>query len=123
MTELQIKQKLFLNETVAHFNLTNRSYDEKSYLCLYAGIGCAIGRKIDDKQLCAEFDSLCDNQIDSSVNNNTVFFKLPKELQELGQDFLYTIQKLHDDAGNWSINGISEYGLMNYNSIVDKYLS
>ena len=53
MKSKEDKLKL-LKETVAHFNLGNRStnspIENMAERCLYSGKGCAIGRLIEDKE-------------------------------------------------------------------------
>ncbi len=59
MTELQTKQLALLEDTVKFFNSKNRAYDALTEKCYYShpidGRGCAIGRLIEDKELCKEF--------------------------------------------------------------------
>ena len=100
----------FLNETKNHFNLTNRAV-LPGRGCRYhipeTGIGCAIGRKIEDKTLCVTLDS-CSMNI--GVSSGAVFSKLPSDLQKLGQRFLGQVQILHDDEDHWTETGLSEKG-------------
>jgi hypothetical protein len=102
--EKKLKQKRLemLEDTCKHYNSLNRSQEQVAGLpkaCKYFPVsdkteGCAIGRLIKDKELCKEFD----NTIGSSVNSNYIFKKLPTELQDLGQDFLRDVQRLHDNV-------------------------
>ena len=118
--ELTQKRRAVLDDTIAHFNLKNRSviYATKSFggRCKYFSVagggegeirGCAIGRLIQDKGLCRRLD---DETPTTSVSNPVVFEQLPPELQELGQDFLSRLQNLHDIEGNWDEKGLSEEG-------------
>ena len=107
MTKLQTKRLELLNETAGHFHLGNRSQKLDGGACLYAGVGCAIGRKIEDKALCARLDLL----EDSSVKNDRLFKSLPTDLQELGQEFIASIQSLHDSVLNWDGKGLSAVGI------------
>lgn len=106
---LRQKRRNLLNETKNHFNLGNRS--QSGGKCKYAGVGCAIGRKIKNKRLCAILDGKSDSGI------ATVFSKIPKSLRELGIDFLGMVQELHDDEKNWTATGLSEIGKENVNEI------
>lgn len=123
MTELQTKQIDFLNETTAHYTLKNRGYNGDH--CEYSPIigiseGCAIGRKIADKKLCSDLDS---GKFDCcfGVSSNSVFAVIPKELQELGQDFLAEIQSLHDDVRYWDETGLNEVGKNKVQSIKKEF--
>lgn len=88
----------FLNAAINHYNFNNRN-------CAYSK-GCVIGRYLPN-DLAIKLDSM---DYDSSVGNNEVFNQLPKELQNLGQDFLERMQFLHDDPENWENWGLSENG-------------
>lgn len=116
MTELQQKQLAFLEETVAFYNLNNRCVS-LSGMCRYhidGKDGCAIGRKIKDKDICHNLDSF---EGDTGVDEVEIFEQLPPELKELGQNFLYRIQVLHDTKDNWRSDGISDSGLERVKSI------
>lgn len=116
---LKEKRLAFLNDTVAFYNSNNRSV--KHGHCLYHnpddGNSCAIGMRIEDKRLCAKFDSLTD----SGVSEEFVFNLLPSDLKLLGQEFLYNIQKLHDCSSNWEDEGLSEYGKVEVIKIISRF--
>jgi hypothetical protein len=104
----------FLNETINFFNSTNRSFKNKGcHYYLEGKDGCAIGRKITDKDLCRELDKM----LDSSVSNIEVFESLPMELKILGMTFLKKVQLLHDIGTHWDEHGISESGKQYVNEI------
>lgn len=112
MTPEEVKQKrrAVLDDTVNHFNSKNRSVSDpgagKMKVCLYSGVGCAIGRLIEDKDLCARLDT----HPQASVGRDEIFCQLPQELQELGKEFLNKLQRLHDDSTNWQEDGPSPMG-------------
>ncbi len=86
-------------------NATNRSIRNTS--CAYSGeIGCAVGRLIEDKDLCARLDGL----EYSGVFLTPVFNQLPENIKELGKEFLDDLQKLHDRSCNWTVYGLSDWG-------------
>ena len=123
--EIKKKRKALLDETAAHFNLNNRSTEFPTIIyqrCIYSGVGCAIGRKIEDKELCKKLD-----QSDpfmskgSAVSNDYIFNQLPDHLRELGQDFLVDLQRLHDFAENWNENGLSGQGKHVYELILKQH--
>jgi hypothetical protein len=121
--ELKKAQKAYLDETIAHFNLNNRA--TTGHRCVYSSTttseGCAIGRKIADKSICALLDSDISVSAGSGVSNPKVFQKLPKELKDLGAAFLTSIQQLHDHECNWGSKGLSEVGGMEVAAIRMRY--
>jgi len=107
MNDLQTKQLQILNSTIAHYNSSNRSVTEAK--CQYAPIegvstGCAVGRLIQDKELCKELDK----GIVTGISE--VFNKVPDEVKELGLPFLQHLQRLHDNGDNWTLLGLSTEG-------------
>ena len=50
-----------------------------------------------------------------------VFDSLPTWMQDLGQDFLYDVQRLHDLKNYWSDKGLSSDGLKFVEIIKQKY--
>ena len=101
METLQQKQLQFLNDTVNHFNINNRGANKFTNRCSYKD-GCAIGRHL-TPELCDKFDK-------NGSALFALFDQLPKNLQELGKDFLREIQILHDNEYNWNQTGLSKIG-------------
>lgn len=121
MSELKRKQLAFLNETIEHFNSSNRCVDPSGFGCRYEPIegkseGCAIGRKIP-----LELAKKLDTYTVSSVYQQDVFDQLPSELQSLGRPFLKDIQTLHDNSAWWVMTGISEEGQQRVTEIKKAY--
>lgn len=112
MTDQELKEKrlAFLNETVAYYNSQNRGLT-KHGACSYVA-GCAIGRHC-SPELCEQLDG----KVDGSVSYFGVFELLPDRLQELGQQFLISMQILHDFEHNWDKSGLSEQGHNSVNEI------
>lgn len=110
------KQRAFLDETIAFYNSTNRGTSEGGGCKYYVEgkEGCAIGRKIADKELCKKLDK---SKNGSGIGLEWVFCQLPTDLQELGQDFLKAVQLLHDDSNNWNETGLSGVGTHKANLI------
>jgi hypothetical protein len=109
MTELQQKQLAFLEETVAFYNLGNRCVQGDGVTCRYhidGKDGCAIGRRIADKELCKHLDKF----ENTGVLERRVYDLLPESLKELGQSFLSKVQQLHDTSFYWTKTGISATG-------------
>lgn len=104
MKTLQQKQLEFLNDTVNHFNSTNRGITPETLGCSYEH-GCAIGRHL-DKKLAMKLDG-CGS---GYVSEPEVFNELPEELKELGPHFLARVQSLHDSELNWTEKGLSKHG-------------
>jgi len=116
------EQEEMLNDTINHFNSSNRSKVEGKTGCTYLPAhsnsqGCAIGRLIEDKALCKEFDSFGV----SGVGNEKVFEKLPLELKYLGQNFLNRVQQLHDWGHFWSEGGLNDRGLREVENIKNNF--
>lgn len=112
LTDLQKKQLAFLEETASFYTLKNRCVTENGLFCKYfleGKPGCAIGRHIEDKELCQKFDKQVfgDSFYVSEIH---IFSRLPTHLQELGEHFLLEVQKLHDISRNWTNEGPSEEG-------------
>ena len=117
METLKEMQLNVLNETIAIYNIKNRSVENSG--CKYylnSNTGCAIGRLIEDKELCKKLDGLDD---DSSVR--TVFNFFPKKIRELNINFLEQLQNLHDNTNNWDDNGISKIGKQEVEDIKVKF--
>lgn len=108
MTSVQKKQLKVLNETIEAYNVNTRCTNEEGDCKYYVEgkQGCAIGRLIEDVELKKKLDSGGFTMVD----NDCVFIQLPKEIQELGQDFLTRLQCLHDNKENWGEQGLSENG-------------
>ncbi len=112
MTELQVRQKAFLDETVAHFNINNRATENEwscEYKHKYNG-GCAIGRKVS-----AELADKLSGPV------GLCFKLLPMDLQELTQQFLAQVQRLHDRSVFWNENGLSEEGKLRYADVCKEF--
>lgn len=110
MTELQVKQLAFLNDEIGHFNSTNRSVRHDG-MCTYSGVGCALGRHIQDKDLCARLDAGIKHEDAVGVGNDEVFALMPDNLKELGQSFLSDAQSLHDCDSCWNETGLTVDGV------------
>jgi hypothetical protein len=88
-------------------NTQNRAINE-DLSCIYSGeIGCGVGRLIEDKDLCAKLDNLGSG---AGVCLDSVFRQLPENVQELNQEFLMDLQKLHDYGHHWNYDGLSDAG-------------
>ena len=115
MKTIQERRLEILNWEKDNRNINTRSVGADG--CAYAGpIGCAVGRLIDDKKLCAELDA----RIDSSVAAKSLFNSLPNEVQDLGQVFLTDLQRLHDEIRFWNEKGLSSEGLIRYDDILGR---
>lgn len=80
--------------------------------CLYRASGgrkCFIGQDIPDEVYKASFEQMSISQV---IN------MLPVDIQELGDLFLHRCQQLHDNYVNWTDEGLSDMGRLDYNDIV-----
>jgi hypothetical protein len=97
-----------LDLVINTFNSNNRAVDI-SGVCRYLMTKdceirkCAVGILIPDELLTPEWGDII-----GSVD--MIFTKLPKEVQDLGSDFLAYIQSLHDSDSNWDEKGLSYTG-------------
>jgi hypothetical protein len=76
--------------------------------------GCAIGRHL-TPELQEELDERGGY---SGVSNPDIFPRLPDNLKELGQNFLYNCQSLHDCDDYWEENSLNEAGKEAVNHII-----
>ncbi len=109
MKTIKQKQLRILNETINNFNSTNRCVTENGSCNYYleGKQGCAIGRLIEDKELCKKLDKLDYG----GVSYHNVFDLLPDELKELTKGFLSDLQNLHDESECWNETGLTNRGL------------
>lgn len=100
MLSLKQRQLSVLEETVATYNLGNRSVSTDDTACTYFGgnsgnpetsPGCAVERLI-PAELAKHLDKEYTSQLSSSVED--VFDELPNTVKELGNDFLSALQVL-----------------------------
>jgi hypothetical protein len=115
MTKLQLEQLAFLVETATHFNINNRGHDKINGGCSYL-LGCAIGRKIEDKDLCRTLDTMTVQGRSFSA----VFEKMPPFFQSLGIGAVRATQHLHDEIDNWDENGLSPRGLAFFEGLLNR---
>lgn len=103
-------QTQLLRETIQSLNLYNRAVNQDTGNCHYSptdySCGCAIGRRVPNKDLCQQFDQTNP----PGVRNPLIFGNLPSNLQALGVAFLEAIQGLHDSSINWEPTGLSPQG-------------
>lgn len=108
-------KKEFLEDTIAYYSEDVNRRCIKGTKCLYSPLnadkkgiskGCAIGRHLDE-----ELQLTLDDADYTAVDGDEVFDSLPTWMQDLGQDFLYDVQRLHDLKNYWSDKGLSSDGL------------
>ncbi len=124
MITIKEKQLKTLNDTIKAFNIGNLCITEKG-MCRYyieGKQGCAVGRLIEDKELCKKLDLKGNTGFtNTGITNTEIFNQLPDELKELTQDFLYHLQKLHDFTEFWNIDGLNKLGLEEVEIIKTKF--
>lgn len=109
-------RKQVLEDTIDYYSedVNRRCKKSNSSQCYYSpktigkeGIseGCAVGRLLSDK-LKEEID---ENYPDGQSVSG-IFNELPSEIQSLGEDFLMSLQRLHDTNRFWTEKGLSELG-------------
>lgn len=108
-----------LEQTVAYYSedVNRRCIDTKTNTCFYSGNtagkkgisdGCAVGRLLPE-ELREELDTLFEDTGGAS-SVTEAFHLLPVEIKELGEDFLYLLQKLHDADAFWYEGGLTKEG-------------
>lgn len=104
------RMQVFLEETVKHYNLGNRSLwnDVCAYVPEDCGKseGCAIGRKLPKsyrkKLMSDQFSKYNHASIVELFDN----MGIPKYFKGMPIDFLTFVQILHDDEREWGENGL-----------------
>lgn len=118
---LEQKRLSFLEDGLNYFNSNTRCVNNGG-TCVYSPIegkskGCFIGRAVQlEKAL--ELERLFSSM---GVNVDKVFNILPKEMRDLGKDFLTACQSLHDTEYYWNELGLSEYGTEKVENIKQVY--
>jgi len=118
MKTIQERRLEILNWEKDNRNFNNRSVSDESGLCVYSGpIGCGVGRLIEDKDLCYNLDKSPFSAVPC------IFSFLPKDVRELGEDFLCSVQLFHDRKANWNENGLTSIGMKTYDCLKKTYCS
>ena len=115
------RRRVFLEDTVAHFNCLNRSDNDRG--CFYQPshrntAGCAIGRHL-PISLAKELDSFHGSK---SASRSWIFDRLPFWMQEMDRYFLQDVQMLHDHRSCWNQNGLSVAGNSKVESIYFQWI-
>lgn len=105
MIQPKNKQQAFnmLQDTINYYYNKPEKICARKGLCLYTPIkeiehltaGCAIGRYL-PKELTLSLD-----EFESSVNSDEIFLNLPEWMQDMGKDFLGSLQDLHDRSADF----------------------
>lgn len=115
---IKARRRAFLNKTIKYYNSTNRGIDTRTNHCTYRN-GCAIGRFLKEDH-CIELDRLrwgiSEVLADKDYNK-----MIPVKIKNLGSKFLREIQILHDTNQNWNETGLTEYGEINVEEIMDNF--
>lgn len=110
----------FLQDTITYYTTdVNRRAVEKDD---YGFVNCSY--KTTDGRKCAIGRHLLDNNISlegKSVTSEIVQSLLPEEIKLLGIDFLWAIQRLHDENAFWNEFGLSKEGQLELNDIKFKF--
>lgn len=122
MKSLEQRRLDFLEEMVSFYGEdTSRRSIHRNGDCLYwdkaTGNKCSIGRYIPEYKYNGEIEN-------EPVKDACVFELLPKEIQELGKNFLTEIQRFHDDelGIRWNDKGLTESGKYRIEIIKEKIL-
>jgi len=88
--------------------------------------GCAIGRHLSPyhQKLADSKDNSTWSQVIKGLpyeESLPLINKVPKKLAFLGDDFLFSIQRLHDENLNWNSEGLSQLGLCKVEQMVEHH--
>lgn len=127
-TQLKKARLAFLKDTVDFYSADpegRRSMDKEGETCRYrsnlkkdAPRRCAIGRWIPDENYVRTMDSGDDTSFPDVVEQFPNM--LPENIRALGDDFLWNVQRLHDEPFNWDEDGLTKCGLEEVIYIKDK---
>lgn len=116
MESIQTKRAVVLQDTVQYYSKDPDGrrcivddmcrYSPKTLGKEATSEGCAIGRLL-PPELREELDI---NYYNKTVRYTSLFWELPQEVQDLGQDFLTMLQNLHDVDIYWDSEGLTEKG-------------
>lgn len=103
IADMQERRKAFLDDVASFYTSENRATSGPH--CLYqttkTSPGCAIGR-------CLPINGRPNK---GTVNDPDVYKIIPAWMKEMdGEDFLASIQRLHDNPANWDSRGLTEKG-------------
>lgn len=122
MKTIESRREEILIDTIDHFQKFERCINKKGVVA-YSGdslfldtIGCAIGRLLPDT-----LSKLIDRNY-GEVGLQKIWFLIPEEIQELGQEFLIELSCLHDNDKWWFNGKLSEEGLEFYEEILTKFI-
>lgn len=105
-------QAALLRDTIKFYNVSNRCHGGGG--CQYRPTedspGCAIGRHVANKELCAQWDIGFDGSPGIGNWDDTEIINLGAPLAVLGREFLAGIQTLHDSITLWDSAGLSLFG-------------
>ena len=125
-----MKSKLeIIKETYEFYNLnpSQRAIAPSNNRCEYItedGRMCAVGRclvnplKFDNRSINDDVFASC---INSSKFSKKVLKNFKAEYQLNDPEFWYDLQQFHDTVANWTTNGITVTGKLNYNDLIEKY--
>lgn len=124
MKEINKKRLQILEDTLKYYSQDPKERRcQNDGQCLYSGEtagkqtdGCAVGRLL-EPELRSKLDIEYTLSEDRGSSVSFVFDELPKDIQELGEEFLTELQGLHDGDRHWTDTGVSEDGKTKYNDI------
>lgn len=130
--DIKERRKVFLTDIAGFYNSNNRSVGEDG-VCKYSAQpnspGCAIGRCL-GPSIAARFDKLGtkgSNSDGSSIcdvfNKDYLKNRIPVWMREMGVNFLWECQSLHDKDVYWNKKGLSIEGKRMFNGILEEYCS
>lgn len=119
------RMRFILDDTISFFNSSNRCYLKYDGTCLYhnpvTGNESAIGRWFPSD---GKFDVLREENIwiQALIKKHKLLWDEIKIFRGINNNFLTSLQNLHDCAGFWDKNGLSEAGAGKVYMMKEKYL-
>jgi hypothetical protein len=114
ITDIKKRREAFLDDTAAYYNINNRGINDRGN-CSYSA-GCAIGRFLNP-----DLARTLDNKGSIFSCGIEVIGQLPLWMQEMGGEFLESVQIFHDDEFYWDDNGLNRCGLNMLQQLKEKY--
>lgn len=118
--DIKKRRLAFMDEAVAYYStdVTRRAKYGILNHCLYKtkdGKKCMIGRYISDENYDVKLENL-------TIHNERIQKSIPKNILELGVEFLHRMQLLHDHDHFWNKDGLTEQGKLELKTIIKDHV-
>jgi hypothetical protein len=120
ISDIKARRKAFIEDEAAFYNSNNRAefMGSCSYHPTNNSPGCAIGRHLDrDSEI---FKLNIRGAIDTIIEERGGEC-IPTWMLEMGKDFLFDCQSLHDISIYWNEKGLTKWGRSKMSLIVEEW--